>query len=37
MPLGHLMDQIEVHKQYTGISKPKKVLTIDDIIPVELE
>jgi len=33
MPLGHLLDQWEIYKQFNGISKPKKVITIDDIIP----
>nr|DAO66370.1 MAG TPA: hypothetical protein [Caudoviricetes sp.] len=37
MPLGHLLDQIEIYKQFNGLSKPKKELTIDDIIPVGLE
>lgn len=34
MPLGHLLDQIEIFKQFHGMSKPKQELTIDDIIPV---
>jgi hypothetical protein len=33
MPLGHLLDQWEVHKQYHGLSKPKREITIDDIMP----
>ena len=33
MPLGSLMDQIEIYKQWNGITQPKKYLTIDDIIP----
>ena len=37
MPLGHLLDQIEIYKQLNGLSKPKIELTIDDIIPVGLE
>jgi hypothetical protein len=36
-PLGHLLDQIEIYKQFHGMSKPKQELTIDDIIPVGLE
>lgn len=37
MPIGHLLDQWEVHKQFTGISQPKKELTIDDVIPTGME
>lgn len=37
MPLGYLLDQIEVYKQFNGLAKPKKELTIDDIIPVGME
>jgi hypothetical protein len=33
LPLGLFLDLWECHKQYNGISKPKKILTIDDIIP----
>lgn len=33
MPIGHLLDLWECHKQFLGISKPKRELTIDDIIP----
>lgn len=32
MPIGLLLDLIKCHKQYYGISKPKKVMSIDDII-----
>ena len=32
-PLGFLMDLWECHLQYTGRAKPKRVLTIDDVIP----
>ena len=32
MPIGHLLDQWEAHKQFTGLAKPKRELTIDDII-----
>jgi len=33
MPLGLLMDLWECHKQFLGLSKPKRELTIDDVIP----
>ena len=33
MPIGHLLDQWEVHKQFTGIAKRRQSVTIDDIIP----
>ena len=33
MPFGLLLDLWECHKQFTGISKPKRELFIDDIIP----
>lgn len=33
MPLGLLLDLLECHKQYNGLAKPKRDLTIDDIIP----
>ena len=33
MPLGHLLDQWEIHKQFTGLSKPKREYFIDDVIP----
>lgn len=33
MPFGLLLDLIECHKQYHGISKPYRETTIDDIIP----
>ena len=33
MPLGHLLDQWEIYKQFHGIAKPKTVKTIDDVIP----
>jgi hypothetical protein len=34
MPIGHLLDQWEIHKQFTGISKPYEMKTIDDVFPV---
>jgi hypothetical protein len=33
MPLGHLLDQWEAHKQFHGLAKPKRELFIEDIIP----
>ena len=33
MPLGLLLDLLECHKQYNGLAKPKRDLTIDDVIP----
>lgn len=33
MPFGLLLDLWECHKQYHGISKPKREVFIDDIIP----
>ena len=33
MPFGLLLDLWECEKQYSGISKPKVELSIDDIIP----
>ncbi|TFZ41859.1 hypothetical protein E4100_00465 [Soehngenia longivitae] len=33
MPIGLLMDLWECHKQFLGITKPKRELYIDDIIP----
>jgi len=33
MPLGLLMDLWECHKQFLGLSKPKRELNIDDVIP----
>jgi len=31
MPIGYLLDLWECHKQFHGMSKPKKELFIDDI------
>jgi hypothetical protein len=36
MPLGHLLDQWEVYKQYHGLSKPKREHFIDEVIPFGL-
>jgi hypothetical protein len=33
MPIGYLMDLWECHKQFIGISKPRKEYTIDEVIP----
>lgn len=33
MPIGHLMDLWECHKQFLGLARPKRELFIDDIIP----
>jgi len=33
MPIGYLLDLWECHKQFIGISKPKREITIDDVIP----
>jgi hypothetical protein len=34
MPLGELLDQWEIHKQFNGMAKPKCEVFIDDIIPI---
>ena len=36
-PLGHLLDQIEIYKQFHGLAQPKREATIDEVIPVGLE
>ena len=36
MPIGLFLDLWTCHKQYVGIEKPKKNLTIDDIIPLDV-
>jgi hypothetical protein len=33
MPLGHLLDQWEIYKQFNGMVKPKKENPIDEVIP----
>lgn len=33
LPFGLLLDLLECHKQFLGISKPKRELFIDDVIP----
>lgn len=37
MPLGHLLDQIEIYKQFHDLAKPKREVTIDEVIPAGLE
>jgi len=36
MPVGYLLDLWECHKQFLGLAKPKRMLTIDDVIPYEI-
>ena len=37
MPLGHLLDQWEIYKQFHGIAKKQpRGSTIDDVIPLGL-
>ena len=33
MPLGHLLDQWEIYKQFNSLAKPKREHYIDEIIP----
>ncbi len=33
MPIGALMDQWEVYRQFNGLAKPRGAVTIDDVIP----
>lgn len=33
MPIGHLLDQWEIYKQFNGIVKMKSINTIDNVIP----
>jgi hypothetical protein len=37
MPLGHLLDQIEIYKQFHGLARPKREAMIDEVIPAGLE
>jgi hypothetical protein len=37
MPLGHLLDQWEIHKQFNGMAKPHRELFIDDVIPKSVQ
>ena len=34
LPFGLLLDLWECHKQFLGLTKPKRELTIDDVIPL---
>ena len=34
MPIGDLLDQWEVYKQYNGMAKSKQDTIIDNVIPV---
>ena len=34
MPCGFLLDLWECHKQFIGISKPKREAAIDEIVPM---
>lgn len=33
MPIGDLLDQWEIHKQFLGLSKTKRQYFIEDVIP----
>jgi len=33
MPIGHLLDQWEIYKQFNGLAKPKHEHYIDEVIP----
>jgi len=35
MPIGDLLDQWEIHKQFNGLAKPKREFFIDDVMPME--
>lgn len=37
MPLGHLLDQWEIHKQFNGLAKPYRELFIDDVMPYGID
>jgi hypothetical protein len=34
IPIGLFFDLWACHKQFLGLEKPKKIITIDDIIPL---
>ncbi len=36
MPLGHLLDQWEIYKQFNSLAKPKREHYIDEIIPYDV-
>jgi len=33
MPIGHLLDQWEIYKQFNGLAKAAREYYIDEIIP----
>ena len=33
LPIGYLLDQWEIHKQFIGMERPYIEETIDDVIP----
>jgi hypothetical protein len=33
MPIGHLLDQWEIYKQFHGLSQPKREHFIEEVIP----
>lgn len=37
MPFGLLLDLWECHRQYNGIAKPKREVTIDEIISLGVD
>ena len=36
MPIGLFLDLWACHKQFIGTEKPKRMMTIDDIIPTSI-
>ena len=36
MPVGLFLDLLECHKQFMGLVKPLRFLTIDDVIPWDM-
>ncbi len=34
MPLGQLLDFMACHKQFLGLEKPKREVTLDAVIPL---
>jgi len=34
MPIGEFLDLWCCHKQWAGVEKPVRVMTIDDVVPV---
>jgi hypothetical protein len=37
MPIGAFLDLWTCHKQFLGIEKPKRIVNINDIIPLDCE